>query len=165
MTDPMYDDEWDEQYESGAAPLVALEEQAESHARCLRYWQQQHDDVAARFEAEITRLTDRAKQAKATLKARCDWHEMGLKRFYESRGEKRIMLANATLSSTRGRQYIMVEDIDALASWADAEGHPEVLRHKVEADRNAIMEHIKSTGEEPAGCKVERNQDALKIKF
>ena len=37
--DPMYDDEWDEQYESGAAPLVALEEQAESHARCLRYWQ------------------------------------------------------------------------------------------------------------------------------
>ena len=90
---------------------------------------------------------------------------MGLKRFYESRGEKRIMLANATLSSTRGRQYIMVEDIDALASWADAEGHPEVLRHKVEADRNAIMEHIKSTGEEPAGCKVERNQDALKIKF
>ena len=61
--DPMYDDEWDEQYESGAAPLVALEEQAESHARCLRYWQQQHDDGAARFEAEIARLTDRAKQA------------------------------------------------------------------------------------------------------
>ena len=30
MTDPMYDDEWDEQYESGAAPLVALEEQADA---------------------------------------------------------------------------------------------------------------------------------------
>jgi phage host-nuclease inhibitor protein Gam len=165
MTDPTYDDQYDSSYESGDTPSADLEEQAETHARCLRYWQQQQEDVTARFDAEIARLMDRAAATAEKLARRVAWHEAGLKMYYQARGEKRLVLANATLSSTQGRQRVVVEDMDALTAWAQQEGREEVLRYKVDADKGKIMEIVKSTGEEPAGCKLERGEDSFKVKF
>ena len=163
--DPTYEDQFDASYDAGDIPTADLETQAEAHARCLRYWRGQEDDVGGRFDAEITRMTERAAQAKAKIAKRIAWHEAGLKTFYQARGEKRLTLANATLSSAKGRHYIVVEDIDALTAWATEESHPEVLRVKTDADLRAVMEYIKSSGEEPAGCKLERNVDIFKVKF
>ena len=163
--DPTYDDHFDESYDSGDMPTADLEDQAEAHARCLRYWQGQQDDVSRRFGAEITRMKERAQQATAKIAKRIAWHEAGLKMFYEARGEKRLTLANATLSSARGRHYIDVDDIDALTAWAAQEDHPEMLRVKTDADLRAIMEYIKTSGEEPAGCKLQRGEDAFRVKF
>jgi phage host-nuclease inhibitor protein Gam len=165
MTDPTYDDQFDDAYEAGEGPLADYEEQAETHARCLRYWQQQQEDITARFDLEIARLMDRAAQTAEKLAKRVAWHESGLQAYYRARGEKRLVLANATLSSTKGRQRIEVEDLDALEAWAVREGREEVLRVKVDADRAAIMEIVKATGEEPAGCRIERGEDTFKVKF
>ena len=165
MTDPTYDDQFDMAYDAGEVPLSDYEEQAETHARCLRYWQQQQEDITNRFDIEIARLMDRAAATAETLAKRVAWHESGLKTYYKARGEKRLVLANATLSSTKGRQRIEVEDLDALKAWAQQEGQEKVLRVKVDADRAAIMEIVKATGEEPAGCKLERGEDTFKVKF
>lgn len=165
MTDPTYDDQFDAAYEAGEGPLADYEEQAEIHARCLRYWQQQQEDINARFDVEIARLMDRAAETATKLAERVAWHESGLQSYYRARGEKRLVLANATLSSTKGRQRVEVEDLDALKAWAEQEGQETVLRVKVDADKGNIMEYVKTTGEEPAGCKLERGEDIFKVKF
>ena len=74
-------------------------------------------------------------------------------------------MANATLSSTKGRERIEVTDMEALTAWAQQGGQLDVLRHSVAADKTAIQAYIKSTGEEPAGTEIVRGEDSFKVKF
>lgn len=163
----VYDDDLDDIYEEHweDAPSPVEQEQAEVHARCLRYWQQEHELVKEAFDVEVARLTARAEQELEKLRHRTDWHEMSLKKYLKESGEKRIILANATLSNSKGRQSVAITDQDKLESWCSCEGNPDLIRLKKDPDKTAIMAHIKATGEEPEGVALVRGDDAFKVKF
>tara|TARA_R100001594_G_C3955406_1_gene244057 strand:+ start:188 stop:691 length:504 start_codon:yes stop_codon:yes gene_type:complete len=165
-TQPLYDEELDEEYEEQAeAPVITMQEQAETHARCLRYWQHEHKSVKERFDDEVARLIDRAEQELGKIKRRQDWHETSLRMYLSESGEKRIILANATLSTSQGRQSVAITDQVALEEWCSASGNPDLIRLKKDPDKTAIMAHIKATGEEPEGVSLIRGDDAFRVKF
>ena len=80
-------------------------------------------------------------------------------------GEKRIILANATLSTSQGRQSVTITDQVKLEDWCAAAGNPDLIRLKKDPDKTAIMAHIKATGEEPEGVSLIRGDDAFRVKF
>jgi hypothetical protein len=41
----------------------------------------------------------------------------------------------------------------------------ELLRTTTVPDKAAIMAYVKNTGEEPPGTRIERGEDAFKVKF
>ncbi len=167
ITDPTYNNQFDQYFnEDGPEPMdIRADEDAEVHARCLRYWQEQYEVVSNRFDEEVARLIGRAEKALNSIRRREAWHEASLKMFYQYKGEKRLVMANATLSSQKGRERIEVADMDALESWAVTEGYESLLNRKVDPDKAAIMAHVKNTGEEPPGVSLERGEDSFKVKF
>lgn len=166
ITDPTYDPQLDDAFSDGAAPeQIDADDAAEAHARSLRYWREHYDVVSARFDEEVARLISRAEKTLEGIKRRQQWHEASLKMYYQQRGERRLVLANATLTSHKGRERIEVSDLDTLAAWASSGGHDNLLTHRVDADKAAIMTHIKATGEEPPGVSLKRGDDAFRVKF
>ena len=107
MTSPVTDDftNLDQLYEDAAgvhaAPEIAAAQQAEEHVRCYRYWCEQYEQVEQRFDEEIARLMGRSEQTLKQMERRQDWHRQALRQYYTQRGEKRLVLANATLTSQR----------------------------------------------------------------
>lgn len=156
---------FEEQFVSMEPAQIDVDEQAEDHLRCYEYWLLQDEAVASRFAAEMARIKQRSDTIRGRLERRLEWHRSGLKRYHHFKGEKRLVMANATLSSTKGRERIEVTDMEALTAWAQQGGQLDVLRHSVTADKTAIQAYIKSTGEEPAGTEIVRGEDSFKVKF
>jgi hypothetical protein len=157
--------EFEESYLDGEDPEIASDAQGEDHLRCYRYWLEQHDVVQARFDREVGRIMARAEKTLQRIERRREWHLAGLKRFYEHKGEPRLVMANATISTAKGRQRIEVQALEELVRWAAENDQAGLLRTTTTADKTAIQRYIKSTGEEPAGVSIERAPDSLKVKF
>jgi hypothetical protein len=163
---PDEDPVWTEAFDAGDdAPVVSLEEQAEDHCQYLRYWQKEGEKVAGRFETEQQRILTRGANAIGKIDRRISWHENALHRYYESKGERRVVMANATLSKTKARERIKVVDAGELWKWAVRNDQEHLFRTVREPDKRAIQQFIQKTGEEPPGCSIERGEDAFKVKF
>ena len=149
-------------------PEIARDEQAEYHLRSLK---RHHDNLAAvqsRFDTEIARLMARSNRELQKIQRRISWHEGGLKAYYTNKGQKRLVLANATLSSVKGRPSVDVRDPELLETWCVETGRAdaaELFRRTVSPDKKKILAYIKETGEEPPGCRLSTGDDTFKVKF
>jgi hypothetical protein len=176
---PEEEEAMDEQYNAQAEqqhngdsemlmPDIVRDEQAEHHLRSLKRHQDNYAAVQGRFDTEIARLMARSERELQKIKRRISWHEGGLKAYYTNKGQKRLVLANATLSSVKGRPSVDVRDPELLETWcvetgrADAE---DMFRRTVSPDKKKILAYIKETGEEPPGCQVSTGADTFKVKF
>jgi hypothetical protein len=144
---------------------IDSDEQAEYHLRRLKDYRDEYQTVQDRFDTEIARLMARSERELAKIQRRILWHEGGLKAYYLQSGQKRLVLANATLSSSKGRERIEVDNAGSLTLWAAENGMGELLRTTTVPDKAAIMAYVKNTGEEPPGTRIERGEDAFKVKF
>ena len=155
----------DQQYEAELEATIDGDSDAEEHSRCYKYWREQYSDAAQRFDNEIARLMARSDTVLNRIQRREEWHYVALNSYYRSKGEKRVVLANATLSNIKGRDRVEVNDMDALILWTTIENVGGLLREKVEPDKAAIQAYIKKTGEIPPGTNLVHGDDNLKVKF
>ena len=74
------------------------------------------------------------------------------------------MLANATLSSVRGRERVEVHDVDALGLWNNT-NQQALVEYTPKPLKTDILAYIKDTGELPNGVELVRGEDSFKVKF
>jgi len=144
------------------------DEMAEHHLRKLKGHQDEYEEVQGRFDTEIARLMARADRELQKIERRISWHEGGLKAYYVRKGQKRLVMANATLSSIKGRPSVDVPNPELLETWCVETGRAEVddlFRRTKSPDKKKIMAYIKETGEEPPGCRMMTGADSFKVKF
>lgn len=146
------------------APAIDLDAEAEKHLRCYKYWCDEYEVIEDRFDVEIARLVGRADSTLGRMRTRKEWHLNALQAYYVNKGEKRVVMANATLSSTKGRERVEIHDIDALGLYANT-NQVGLVRYEPHAEKKHILAHIKETGELPPGVDLVRGDDSFKVKF
>lgn len=115
----------------------------------IRGYLAENDQIALE---EIKKITDWITDANAALGADAaffeglleDWHRRELA---DDPARKSIKLPNGTLKSRKTPEGIEVTDADALIDWAEANGHPEIRRVKVEVDKVAARKVLGTTPE------------------
>lgn len=161
---PEYE-QFSEEFEADfPAEEIKLDGEAESHLRSLARLRTDHAEIEERFDTEIARLMARADQTLERLRKRQAWHEGALKAYFVRKGEKRLVLANATLSSVRGRERVEVHDVDALGLWNNT-NQQALVEYTPKPLKTDILAYIKDTGELPNGVELVRGEDSFKVKF
>jgi phage host-nuclease inhibitor protein Gam len=138
-------------------------DQAEAHLRALRYWRTQADQIEAHAKAQVEQVERWKRQELAKITPRIHFHESGLVAFLSRSGKKTLSLINGTLKRIAGRDRVEVKDADMLIDWANRNFAGNLLRTKIEADKVAILNHIKATGEVPEGVDMVTGEDTFKI--
>ena len=166
---PHYDPDdftdFDNEFESELpAPEIDRDENAEHHLRCYKWWCDEYDKIENRFDTEVARLVGRADRTLGRMQMRKQWHLSALHAYYTRKGEKRIVLANATLSSIKGRERVEIHDVDALGLYANT-NQLGLVRYEPHPEKKHILAHIKKTGELPPGVDLIRGEDSFRVKF
>lgn len=159
------DEQFKQEFDADFAPQeIKLDAAAEAHLRSLARQREEYTEIEARFDTEIARLMARADRTLKQLRKRQAWHEGALHAYYVRKGAKRLVLANATLSSVRGRERVEVHDVDALGLWNNT-NQQALMEYTPKPLKTDILAYIKDTGELPNGVELVRGEDSFKVKF
>ena len=161
---PEYE-QFSEEFEADFPPgEIKLDGEAESHLRSLARLRKDYAEIEERFDTEVARLMARAEQTLERLRKRQAWHEGALKAYFVRKGEKRLVLANATLSSVPGRQRVEVNDVDALGRRNNT-NQQALVEYAPKPLKKSILAYIKATGELPAGGELVRGEESFRVTF
>lgn len=158
------DIDFEYEQDENEAPIVNVGDnhQAEAHLRALDYWRYEVEQIEAHAKKEIERIQMWRDEEVAKLQKKIAWHEGGLIAFLQVQGKKTLKLINGTIKRIKGRDRVDVLDAETLGKWSEA-NNANLMRVKVEPDKKAILDHIKSTGELPEGVDVVTGADSFKI--
>ena len=121
-------------------------------------------EIQANFEhaeAEAMRATEWAADRNGGLRKSAASLEASLAAYLQQQDKKTLFLINGTLKVRAGRESVEITDERALQ---DA-GSPDYFRTTTPTapDKKAILDHIKATGEIPAGCDLVRSPDTFTV--
>ena len=159
------DAEWNEQATPQNESAIENQSQAESHLQALAYHHGSLEAIQNHAAEQRAKIIAWETCETEKIQRRITWHQNGLQAFLWNTGLKTMNLIHGTLKRIAARESVVITDEDALRLWAAS--HPqEVLRPvKPAPDKRAILALVKSTGEMPDGCEIEKGEDSFSVTF
>lgn len=140
-------------------------EQAEYHAKIARRVAADLHAVEAHAQAQIAEIQAWHDRQTVRLNRQLNWRKDALRYFLAGSNKKTIDLVNATIRRRAGRSSIQVEDPDAFFQYVDREHLEDLVRVRREPEKKAIQDHLKKTGELPAGVTVVTGEESFSVSF
>jgi len=112
-------------------------------------------------EAEAMRAAEWAADRNDSLRKSAAYLEASLGAYLQQQDRKTLKLINGTLKVRSGRESVEITDERALMA-SDAPGYFRTTTTTA-PDKKAILDHIKATGEIPAGCDLVRSPDTFTV--
>lgn len=136
------------------------EAKVDRYLRALRYYRAERDKVAAAAQAERERIDEWERKHARKPDGAIAYLETVLRLFSEAVGKKKRVSPSGTLSWRKGRERVVVEDVDAFCA---RHAGSDLVRTKAEPDKSTIIARVKAGGEIPEGADIQRGDDTFVI--